>query len=188
MKFLVACLIVVVIAVTFAAIFVYSGAFDVAADVPHSELTARLIEAVRDRSIAVRIKDIEVPALDDPHLIAEGAEHYAAMCADCHLAPGVDKTDIRDGLYPAPPNLTKRIEASAAEMFWVVKHGIKMSAMPAWGKTHDDHSIWGIVAFLQKLPELSPEQYQALTKPGDVSHYNEHQHGHDHGAASRHRD
>ena len=185
MKFLVVCLIAVVIAVVFAAIFVYSGAFDVAADVPHTELTARLIEAVRDRSIAVRIKDIQVPALDDPHLIAEGAEHYAAMCANCHLAPGVDKTDIRDGLYPTPPNLTKHIAASAAEMFWVVKHGIKMSAMPAWGKTHDDHSIWGIVAFLQKLPELTPEQYQELIKTGDTSHHHEHQHSHEHSGKSK---
>jgi mono/diheme cytochrome c family protein len=188
MKFLVACLIIVVIAVTSAAIYVYSGVYDVAADVPHGELTARLIGMVRDRSIAVRSKDTQMPALDDPHLISEGAEHYAAMCADCHLAPGVDKTDIRDGLYPTPPNLAKRIEASAAEMFWVVKHGIKMSAMPAWGKTHDDHNIWGIVAFLQKLPELSPEQYQALTKAGDVSHHHEHQHSHDHGASTDHRD
>ena len=173
MKFLVVCLIAVVIAVVFAAIFVYSGAFDVAADVPHTELTARLIEAVRDRSIAVRIKDIQVPALDDPHLIAEGAEHYAAMCANCHLAPGVDKTDIRDGLYPTPPNLTKPIAASAAEMFWVVKHGIKMSAMPAWGKTHDDHSICGIVAFLNKLPDLSQDQYRELAS-------RKAEHGHDH--------
>ena len=181
MKFLVAGLIAVVFAAVFVAIFVYSGVFDVAADVPHSELTARLIEAVRDRSIAVRIRDIQVPALDDPHLIAEGAEHYAAMCAECHLAPGVDKTDLREGLYPAPPNLTKHIAASAAEMFWVVKHGIKMSAMPAWGKTHDDHSIWGIVAFVQKIPELTPEQYQALVKPGDKSDHHDHQHSHEHG-------
>ena len=188
MKFLVVCLIAVVIAVVFAAIFVYSGAFDVAADAPHTELTTRLIEAVRDRSIAVRIKDIQVPALDDPHLIAEGAEHYAAMCANCHLAPGVDKTDIREGLYPTPPNLTKPIAASAAEMFWVVKHGIKMSAMPAWGKTHDDHSIWGIVAFVQKIPELTPEQYQALAKPSDKSDHHDHQHSHEQGSGGKHHE
>ena len=188
MKFLVVCLIAVVIAVVFAAIFVYSGAFDIAADVPHSDLTARLIEAVRDRSIAVRIKDIQVPALVDPHLIAEGAEHYAAMCANCHLAPGVDKTDIRDGLYPTPPNLTKPIAASAAEMFWVVKHGIKMSAMPAWGRTHDDRSIWGIVAFVQKIPELTPEQYQALVKPGDKSDHHEHQHSQEQGSGGKHHE
>jgi mono/diheme cytochrome c family protein len=188
MKFLVTCSIATAIAVTLAALFVYLGAFDVAADVPHSALTARLIEAVRDRSIAVRLNDIQVPTLDDPQLIAEGAEHYAAMCADCHLAPGVDKTDIRGGLYPTPPNLTKHIGANAAEMFWVVKHGIKMSAMPGWGKTHDDHSIWGIVAFLQKLPELTPEQYQALAEPVDQSAHHDHQHSHEHGSGGKHHE
>ena len=118
--------------------------------------------------------------MDDPHLIAEGAEHYAAMCADCHLAPGVDKSDIRDGLYPTPPNLTKHIAASAAEMFWVVKHGIKMSAMPAWGKTHDDHSIWGIVAFLHKLPDLSPDQYRDLASPKAEREHDQHHEHHLH--------
>ena len=188
MRFLWVCLITVVIAATLAATFVYSGTFNVAADVPHSEPVARLIEVVRDRSIAVRVKDIKTPSLDDSHLVAEGAEHYAAMCADCHLAPGVDKTDIRDGLYPTPPKLTEHITASAAEMFWVVKHGIKMSAMPAWGRTHNDHSIWGIVAFLQKLPELTPEQYRALVEPRDKSDHHDHQHNHEHGSGGKHHE
>ena len=47
--------------------------------------------------------------------------------------------------------------------FWIVKHGIKMSAMPAWGKTLDDAQIWDIVAFVRKLPDMSPEAYQDLS-------------------------
>ena len=168
-----------------ATIFVYSGTFNVAADVPHSALTSRLMEVVRDRSIAARVKDIEVPKLDDSQLIAEGAEHYAAMCADCHLAPGVGRSDIRDGLYPAPPNLTERIPVGDAEMFWVIKHGIKMSAMPAWGRTHDDPSIWGLVAFVRRLPELSSEQYQALVKATAKSHRHHNHDGHDHHGGSK---
>ena len=78
------------------------------------------------------------------------------------------------GLYPAPPNLTLAnteheghehgddVEA-ARENFWVIKHGIKASGMPAWGKTHDDERIWAMVAFIKRLPTLTPEQYQILT-------------------------
>ena len=51
-----------------------------------------------------------------------------------------------------------------AEEFWVVKHGLKMTGMPAWGVTHDDELLWDVVAFLRKLPELTPDQYQALVK------------------------
>jgi len=162
-----------------AALYVYSGIFDVAADVPHSTFVYAVMEVVRDRSIAVRIKNIQVPPLDDPQLIAEGAEHYDAMCADCHLAPGAEHSDLRDGLYPQPPNLAEHIDAGPAEMFWVVKHGIKMSGMPAWGKTHDDQNIWAIVALLQKLPELTPDRYDALVAAGGDHHGHRHDHHRD---------
>ena len=47
--------------------------------------------------------------------------------------------------------------------FWIIKHGIKMSAMPAWGKTLDDAAIWDLVAFVRKLPEMTPETYAQLS-------------------------
>jgi mono/diheme cytochrome c family protein len=168
------------------AIFAYSGAFDVAADAPHSAAVNWLMEVVRDRSIAVRTREIQVPALDDTKLVVQGAEHYDSMCVGCHLAPGVKDTEIRTGLYPQPPNLTEHPHASPAEIFWVIKHGIKMTAMPAWGKTHDDQIIWSLVAFLQKLPELSRDQYQALIgATGELHHKlhpNAHDGGRDHGS------
>jgi len=77
------------------------------------------------------------------------------------------------GLYPKPPNLVSEdIDeeydhesgyAKAREQFWIIKHGIKASGMPAWRLTHDDQRIWAMVAFVQKLPELTPEEYQILT-------------------------
>jgi hypothetical protein len=63
-------------------------------------------------------------------------------------------------------------------MFWTIKHGIKMSAMPAWGTTHDNQAIWNIVAFLQKLPTMTPEQYLALTRNADESDDGHHHHDH----------
>jgi mono/diheme cytochrome c family protein len=179
MKLLKIGLVIAAVVVALAAAIVYSGVFDVAADVPHSAIVYALMEAVRDRSIAVRVKDIQAPPLDDPKLVISGAEDYAAMCVDCHLAPAVKESEIRAGLYPQPPNLTQHIDAGPGEMFWVIKHGIKMSAMPAWGKTHDDHRIWGMVAFLQKLPEITPDQYLALVKPSGEAHHHDHQHRHD---------
>ena len=94
------------------------------------------------------------------------------MCASCHLKPGQKESDMSVGLYPAPPNLTIIGQSNdehgddaqiARQNFWVIKHGIKASGMPAWGKTHDDNRIWAMVAFLQRLPELTADQYQILT-------------------------
>jgi mono/diheme cytochrome c family protein/ketosteroid isomerase-like protein len=160
------------------AVLVYAGAFNVAADDPHWGFTQRLIETARERSIASHVSDVEVPRLDDAALIATGAEHYSEMCTGCHLAPGLEETELRAGLYPKPPNLTKRGRARSPEQtFWIIKHGLKMTGMPAWGVTHDDRSIWGMVAFLGKLPELSPEAYRALAAEGESGHSHQHEPG-----------
>ena len=176
MKRLIATLLIAAGLVGLAAAVLYSGAFDIAADAPHAALTYRILETARNRSIAVRARDIKVPALDGAQQVANGAQDYAEMCTDCHLAPGQPDSELRNGLYPTPPKLTERIDATPGEMFWVIKHGIKLTAMPAWGPTHSDERIWDIVAFLQKLPDLTLEQYQALA---GANHDRQHLHHHD---------
>ena len=153
--------VVVSIGVAAASWFILFGMYDVGADTPHWNITRKLIEVVRDRSIAARARNVEVPDLRDEQLVLKGAGQYAAMCANCHLAPEQQDSEIRPGLYPRPPNLTEqRIDPKT--VFWVTKHGLKMSGMPAWGVGHDDETIWSIVAFVGKLPGLSAEHYKDM--------------------------
>jgi mono/diheme cytochrome c family protein len=74
------------------------------------------------------------------------------------------RTEISRGLYPRAPELRRNTDLTPAELFWIVKHGVKMTGMPAWGVTHDDDLLWDVVAFVRKLPELTPEQYQTMVK------------------------
>lgn len=161
---------------------IYAGAFNVAADDPHWGITYRLMETTRERSVATRANSVPAPpALDDPQLIAMGAEHYAEMCTGCHLAPEMRETEMRAGLYPKPPNLVEHdMHRSPQETFWIIKHGLKMTGMPAWGATHDDQSIWGLVAFVRKLPELSPDAYRELVAQAGGGHSHDDE-GHSHG-------
>jgi mono/diheme cytochrome c family protein len=153
------------------ALAIYFGVYNFAADVPHTQPVYWLLEAARERSIEVRAKDIVVPSdLADPKRILSGAGQYAEMCAICHLAPGMKRTEMARGLYPRAPELRRRKHSDPAEEFWVVKHGIKMTGMPAWGVTHSDELLWDVVAFLQKLSELSAEEYQALVKSAPSHH------------------
>ncbi len=150
---------------------IHSGFFDVAADRPHSQAVYSLLERVRQRSIAVRATDVEVPAdLGDPKRIGSGAAQYQEMCSICHLAPEMKRTELSRGLYPRAPEFRRGSRLSAAEEFWVIKHGIKMTGMPAWGVTHNDKLLWDIVAFLRKMPELTAEQYQTLLKSAPKTH------------------
>lgn len=168
----------------------YSGLYPVGADVPHNRLTYWALETLRERSVARAIRDLEVPPLDDSKLLLAGGADYNEMCMQCHLKPGKKNSEFTLGLYPQPPNLAMNTQAhghehgsgggdahedagaNAGRQFWIIKHGIKASAMAAFGKTHDDERIWAMVAFLQKLPTLTPVQYQILTAraPGESSH------------------
>ncbi len=143
-------------------IFLWSGIYNPGADSPHWKITYALMATSRNRSIERYASTVTVPPnLNDPKVILKGAGQYAAMCTDCHLAPGKSHSEIRPGLYPQPPNLSK-MHVDPREAFWVIKHGLKMSAMPAWGTSHDDATIWSMVAFLQKLPDMSAAEYKSI--------------------------
>lgn len=165
-------------------VYAWSGAYNIGADKPHWPVTYQLMRMVRSRSLAVHSAQIKVPNLDDRQLILKGAGQYAAMCTGCHLEPGVDHSEQRAGMYPKPPDLSKARFDPRVE-FWAIKHGIKMSAMPAWGAAHDDPTIWSMVAFLQKLPDMTPAEYKAMVAIAppdeDMDMDGDHDHAHAHG-------
>ena len=148
------------------AAFVFTGWFDVAASVPPGAFEKRFAGIARDRSVARRAPHATNPLGKDPAAIRDGGEHFKEMCVTCHGAPGVDASEIGDGLNPPAPDLTlTRIQARPdGELFWIVQTGIRMSGMPAFGPTHKDREIWAIVAFLRHLPSLTPEEEKALAE------------------------
>ena len=148
-----------------AAGFIYSGLFNVAATDPHWSLTYGVLEAARVRSVKAHAGGLEAPDnLADHKRVVEGTSHFAEHCSSCHSAPGVEAGDAAKGMYPRPPALAEAARKwSPAEMFWMIRNGIKMSGMPAW-PDHSDEDIWNIVAFLGQLPKMSEQDYSNLIK------------------------
>jgi mono/diheme cytochrome c family protein len=148
------------------AVFVWSGVYNVAASEPHSAFVHWLFATVRDRSIAARSPSSEIHNLTDPDRVRGGIRSYQAMCRVCHGRPGEKSTPIREGLNPQPPKLdSDRIRnRTDAELFWIIKNGIRMTGMPAFGKTHKDQDLWSIVAFVRHLPNMRPDEYAAMVK------------------------
>jgi mono/diheme cytochrome c family protein len=146
----------------FLLLFIFSGIFDPSALSPHSNFTKWAINTTLDKSIERRAKKIEAPNLFDSSLINEGFRHYNEMCVICHSAPGINESEIAKGLYPDAPKLYEYAsQMDSKETFWIIKNGIKMTGMPAFGPTHTDQNIWAITGFvIQKLGKLTPEQYQ----------------------------
>ncbi len=180
MKALIIILIIIGIIIAVAAIYIYSGYYNVAATKPHSKLTLWLINEMRESSIEHYSKGIKSPPKISPDMIREGVEHFHEMCRLCHAAPGFAKEEFAEGLYPKPPDLASKDiqQADDAEIFWVIKNGIKLTGMPAFGPTHNDNEIWGMVRVVRRLPGLKPEQYKEMLESAGVEMGKEMHHHH----------
>ena len=114
-------------------------------------------------SVERRASEIAVPELGDQSLVLAGVNDFEQMCVQCHGAPGKEPGAVGKGLNPPPPDLAESAkEMSAAELFWVTRHGIRMTGMPAWGSTHSDDALWPVVALMTALPELDSGAYEDL--------------------------
>jgi mono/diheme cytochrome c family protein len=164
MKYLIGAISFLVILIIGSLIFIYSGLYNMSATVHHNKLTLWMINTMRDNSITYHANDsnIKPPDLSDTSLIKTGFSHYRRMCAGCHGAPGKEQGEMAvKGFYPRPPQLVRTAkEFTPQQLFWIIKNGLKMTAMPAFGPIHSDDIIWSIVAFTQKLPTMTKEQYQ----------------------------
>lgn len=161
--------------------FAYSGLYDVSANKPHTAPIRWLLSTTSEAAIRRRARAVDVPSLSAESLAQAGINDYEAMCVQCHGAPGRAPTALAQGLNPQAPDLAASARSlSAAELFWVTKHGVKMTGMPAWGASHDDASLWPVVAFLTRLPELDAAAYRAY-RAAAAGHGH---HDHDGGAGS----
>jgi mono/diheme cytochrome c family protein len=180
MKFLAGVLVALLVVGGAALLVVYTGLYNVAATEPHTRLVQEILETAMTRSVRARALDITVPGdLADPTRVRQGASEYEEMCVLCHGGPGGTLSPIGKGLNPAPPLLHERaLERSRAELFWIIAHGVKMTGMPAFGPSHDDSEIWAVVAFLERLPSLSFEQYAGLIQQdtSEEVRHEEHEH------------
>jgi mono/diheme cytochrome c family protein len=163
-------LVVVLLQVLAAGAATYLAVFNVAATDPHWSLTQVIIDVARVRSIKARAAGTLPPIdLANHKRVVAGASHFAEHCASCHSAPGVASGELAKGMYPQPPVLTDSAkEWSPGELYWILRNGIKMSGMPAW-PGHSDDDLWNIIAFLQKLPGMSDQDYTNLGREGVAS-------------------
>ncbi len=163
-----------------------SGTYNFAATEKHWKITEKLIAWARVSSVIAHSKNLEIPTIDEAETFKVGARHYNAMCIICHLAPGLEPSELSVGLYPQAPLFFKRAPVTEEEeklkmikeYFWVIKNGIKMTAMPAWGPTHDDEFVWAMAIFVHKLHGMTAEEYGEFAVTGHDHEHDDHQHNH----------
>ncbi|MGI8894753.1 MAG: c-type cytochrome [Casimicrobiaceae bacterium] len=151
------------------ALFIYSGVYNVSATAQHTAPVYWLLSVAMRRSVKHHVEEISVPPLTDPALVAHGLRLYRVHCVQCHGAPGVAPEPFALGMMPSPANLalTAREWRNPAEIFWVVKFGIKTSGMPAWEFRLAEADLWAVAAFVRTLPLQSPREYKVRVQEAE---------------------
>jgi mono/diheme cytochrome c family protein len=144
--------------------FIYSGIFNVAATVEDAPLLRWVFITTREASIKRHARDIRAPAPSGPEQMESGFRLYRQECAMCHTPPGRQARMMAKGLNPQAPELADLIDMTDAEVFWVIKNGIRFTGMPAWVTSENGQKIWDVVAFLRMSSKMEAADYDALDR------------------------
>jgi mono/diheme cytochrome c family protein len=160
------------VAVFFAAAVVTAGS--VAAWTVHHGFSARneptavesaLARAMRRMAVPASTRTAENPVPATEQVLSDAMAHFADHCAGCHGNDGRGETEIGRNLYPPVPNMaTKTQELSDGEIFSVIKNGVRLSGMPAWGddSSESDRESWALVRFIRHLPDITPDELERM--------------------------
>jgi mono/diheme cytochrome c family protein len=147
-----------------------SGAYSTSATKQHFWITYRLLELGLRFSVNAAARGVDVPDLNriaDPQI---GHACYRDHCVQCHGAPGIAPAPAGRGQLPSPSNLSQSAREWAPEhLYVVVKNGIRMSGMPAWGHRMSDEALWSTVAYLKAMPLQTREDYQRISSQSDAT-------------------
>lgn len=146
-----------------------TGSYDIAASRDHTPMVRWFLDTTMHNAAKRMAADVGPQPASQQLDLAEGGAEYISMCEHCHGGPGVERAEWAKGILPVPPHLTEQAEEwQTEEIFWLVKHGIKATAMPAFGDSHTEATLWNIAAFVKQLPAMTKEEYASV--PTDHHH------------------
>ena len=142
------------------------GYADLRANVPSSWLESQLATNAVNAAAARRAPPERNPITPTEANLLDGARLYRDKCADCHGRPDNPMSDYgRSFNPPAPQFMQSNLRLRENQDFYLVKNGVRRSAMPAWGNIMADSEIWQVVTFLNHLDNLPPAVQQELHRP-----------------------
>jgi cytochrome c553 len=146
-----------------AALMAVSGVVPIKASSGHWLITTRLLDFAKLQSVRTHSLGLNAPPLDAA-LVLRGAGHYAIGCESCHGGPGKSVPAVMAAMTPPPPALTREQIGrwTPEQLFYIVKHGIKFTGMPAWPAQTRDDEVWAVVAFVREMANLPSAEYRRL--------------------------
>lgn len=157
--------------------FAYAGLYDVAASRDHTAGVRWFLDSTKQASVRSRVDQAGEAADPSMATLADAGSAFKSMCEHCHGGPGVDPADWSRGMRPRPPDLVEAARQwDAAEVEWIIRHGLKFTGMPSFAQGHDDAALRELAVFVTRLPAMTPADYAALGDAGEHRHDDGHAH------------
>jgi hypothetical protein len=125
-----------------------------------------LARKIRHFAIPSERRNEPNPVPMSPEVLQESLAHFADHCATCHANNGSGQTAIGMNVYPKAMDLrlADTQSMSDGELFWVIRNGVSLTAMPAWGEGDpaQDMDSWKLVHFIRHLPNLTPKELDQM--------------------------
>jgi mono/diheme cytochrome c family protein len=168
------------------------GLYPIGADNPPGALERVLAGGAMDRYAETHKPEGDNPVQATTQHLTEGAKEYEEHCAFCHGGAKAKISPMQNRFSPPPPQLIDRIPHDDDPwLFWVTKHGVRMTGMPAWDGILSDDEMWKVIAFIKRSDKLPPEAQAAwqrmATEPGEIGEHTPEQHEHAPAAVPRKR-
>ena len=129
-----------------------------------SRLEAFVARRVRSLGVPPSARNVLNPIPLTPDVLTDARGHFADHCATCHANDGSGNTPIGRNLYPRPPDmrLLETQKMTDGELYYTIHNGIRLTGMPAFGRSDSDVDSWKLVHFIRHLPKLTDEELQEM--------------------------
>jgi mono/diheme cytochrome c family protein len=140
-------------------------------------ISARKNPSPAEIRVARTLRHMAIPRLDRSDenpwkdvatndVMKDAREHFADHCAQCHANDGSGNTEMGKNLYPRAPDM--RLPAtqnlSDGELYYIIRNGVPLTGMPAWGEPHldQDDESWQLVLFIRHMPQITAEEIKDM--------------------------
>lgn len=142
-----------------------TGMINIVADQTPSKLERRMAGTALDASVGKRAANLKNPLEPTEAVLTEGMHLYVKDCAGCHGSPQEPESVFGGSFNPHAPQFMKRApDMPDNQNFYIIKHGVRLTGMPAWGKLYDDDKLWKVTTFINhidKLPLAVDQEWRA---------------------------
>src|SRR4029077_5066717 len=148
-------------------LFMTRGGVFMGTDTKPLPLEETIAGAAITASIGKSANDPSPLPADETNLLA-GAKIYTGACVGCHGRLDQASSGAK-GFYPVPPHLLPPgqgvTDDPVGAIHWVVKNGIRFSAMPSFNHKLSDSEIWQVSLLLRNADKLPASVRDSLPQP-----------------------